>query len=780
MVDNFFSELNSVLPALSSPPSDDTTSAQTHRTLHLPDVKPADESTLRAFWKQLRAFYRDGQSPVAAKDLFPALLSTYRDFQRVQHDYPLWIPSDGSAVRSWSALLDEAIENTGRLLKDNARRLDWIVRQTANGAIAWVVAEALKTLKQQLHLSEGDAASLEEDIHRLSFPTQGQLISFSQTMPLQLMAAAIAHQTMDRAPLREEARLRKNRLEELLRLEISKRATTPESTKSSYGYGSVFLDFERISTVQPASASEAIPEARWNRLQSIQKTLNKWGEDPLACIVTSDDLIGEVRRTFPQAAVSSISETAVLFDRHMAEMAERMKALRIARLEEENKYNPEVHDAYFADFDWRAFTEDEIRACPPVIRIVTLDQMMKELTETSGLLATSRPIRYLTLRTHVGETAFEFHREPGALAISHRNTFVMQSTLLHPERAFQEFVRGLRHSSPALFYVMAPHSESPYLWAGAALEGRAFPEFVYDPRQGDAWGSRFVVEQNPQTDRNWPEYELRHGTKDEYAIRIPFTFADFAALEPSWQMHFLPVDPQFWTDDLIPYADYLRSTECYANIPFIWMVNAEGTLHKVALSHFLVLSGQERLDFWHFLQEFGGVNNYHVQLALKNARERFDQEKEAALNEMEERHRSAIEIVREETAREALAKLADSLLGLEAMPISSSSVVPPPTESTSETVVVPARAEEEVVISTEAWIETMRCTSCNECLNVNPNCFQYDGNKQAFIADARAATFAQLVTAAEKCPAKCIHPGAPLNPSEAGLDDLIRRAAKFG
>jgi pyruvate-ferredoxin/flavodoxin oxidoreductase len=35
------------------------------------------------------------------------------------------------------------------------------------------------------------------------------------------------------------------------------------------------------------------------------------------------------------------------------------------------------------------------------------------------------------------------------------------------------------------------------------------------------------------------------------------------------------------------------------------------------------------------------------------------------------------------------------------------------------------------------------------------------------------------VIGAEKCPAKCIHPGKPLNPDEPGLEALMDRAAPF-
>jgi pyruvate-ferredoxin/flavodoxin oxidoreductase len=57
--------------------------------------------------------------------------------------------------------------------------------------------------------------------------------------------------------------------------------------------------------------------------------------------------------------------------------------------------------------------------------------------------------------------------------------------------------------------------------------------------------------------------------------------------------------------------------------------------------------------------------------------------------------------------------------------------------------------------------------------------FAYDDNKQAYIKDPRAGTFAELVMAAERCPADIIHPGTPLNPKEKNLDKWIARAAPY-
>jgi pyruvate-ferredoxin/flavodoxin oxidoreductase len=92
----------------------------------------------------------------------------------------------------------------------------------------------------------------------------------------------------------------------------------------------------------------------------------------------------------------------------------------------------------------------------------------------------------------------------------------------------------------------------------------------------------------------------------------------------------------------------------------------------------------------------------------------------------------------------------------------------------------PAAAEDEDEgFALEPYIDTAMCTSCNECTNLNGQMFAYNENKQAYIKDPKAGTFAQLVQAAEKCPAAIIHPGDPLNPKEKDLEKWVKRAEKF-
>jgi pyruvate-ferredoxin/flavodoxin oxidoreductase len=87
--------------------------------------------------------------------------------------------------------------------------------------------------------------------------------------------------------------------------------------------------------------------------------------------------------------------------------------------------------------------------------------------------------------------------------------------------------------------------------------------------------------------------------------------------------------------------------------------------------------------------------------------------------------------------------------------------------------------EEEEGLAMEPYIESARCTTCNECTNLNRKLFAYNEKKQAFIKDPKAGTFRELVMGAERCPVRIIHPGTPLNPKEKDLEKWIKRGEPF-
>jgi pyruvate-ferredoxin/flavodoxin oxidoreductase len=91
-----------------------------------------------------------------------------------------------------------------------------------------------------------------------------------------------------------------------------------------------------------------------------------------------------------------------------------------------------------------------------------------------------------------------------------------------------------------------------------------------------------------------------------------------------------------------------------------------------------------------------------------------------------------------------------------------------------------AASSGEAAPSASAWIDSARCSSCDECVRRNPRMFVYDADKRAVLGDVRAGSYRELVEAAEHCKMAVIHPGEPWDANEPELSDLRQRAAVFG
>ena len=76
-------------------------------------------------------------------------------------------------------------------------------------------------------------------------------------------------------------------------------------------------------------------------------------------------------------------------------------------------------------------------------------------------------------------------------------------------------------------------------------------------------------------------------------------------------------------------------------------------------------------------------------------------------------------------------------------------------------------------------VDSQDCTGCGECMLVNPKMFGWNDKKQAVVLDPKGGPFKDCVKAAEKCPARVIHPGSPADPNEKGVEKLLKRAEKF-
>jgi ferredoxin len=157
---------------------------------------------------------------------------------------------------------------------------------------------------------------------------------------------------------------------------------------------------------------------------------------------------------------------------------------------------------------------------------------------------------------------------------------------------------------------------------------------------------------------------------------------------------------------------------------------------------------------WHRLQEHGGIHNSHAEQALAREKAAWEEQKRQELDAL----------------RQVAAAGPSSAVPAEVAAATVATAPAAPAETAAETARPP---------SDEPWIETIRCSSCNECQNINDKLFGYNENKQAYFKDLSAGTYRQIVEAAEACQVAIIHPGKPKNPSEPGLEELLERAKPF-
>ncbi len=278
---------------------------------------------------------------------------------------------------------------------------------------------------------------------------------------------------------------------------------------------------------------------------------------------------------------------------------------------------------------------------------------------------------------------------------------------------------------PAVAIVSVPTApgHDAHLAASLLYLSRTFPLFRYDPEQGT----------------NWPEhFELL--MEDE----LPITAADFAAVSEDFLDHFRVLPASAWDDEQMELTEYLTryTSQPPLAIPFLWVNDESGSAQRAVVTRDLVNLCRDRVRAWNIFEDLAGVRNTKIK-----------------------------EEARREGASEAIQRVVAMLRQGEQ--IASPAIL--------QAAVAPASVEEAppAAANEDPCIDSFLCTSCNDCFKINPRVFQYDSNKQAYIADAAAGTFAELVKAAAGCPARCIHPGTPRPGDSTATAQILAMAAKL-
>jgi len=473
-----------------------------------------------------------------------------------------------------------------------------------------------------------------------------------------------------------------------------------------------------------------------------------------------------------------------IFEGHMAKMADGFRTIRMAELELSGNYEPAKHDEFFTYFNWHGFTDEEWHLCPPVVALGG-DGAMYDigLQNLSRMMASGKPVKCIIVDTQVysntgGQACTsgfigqisdmaqygkaikgkeEPRKEIGLIAMAHRNTYVLQATLANTSHMIEGFIDGLMTKRPALFNLYTTcqpeHGVADDLGvhqAKLAVESRAYPIYKYNPDNGIKAAEAFDIDGNPAMEDLWPTYSLKYMEDGrEKSMDVAMTFADFAITEARFRKQFRKAPRDSWNDDMVPLVEFLELEEDdrEGKFPFIWAVDNKQQLSRVLVAKPIVESCEERRNHWIMLRGLAGVDVVETETV-----------------DLESKIR-----------KEVVGKISQGLMQLAGGNGEGIDALAMDTPAEAE-VAVPAEASGDYMAP---WLETEECTACDECIKINPKIFEYNGDKKAFIKDANAGPYQDLVKAAEKCTAQVIHPGLPADKSAKDADKWIKRGEKF-
>ncbi len=720
------------------------------------------------------AFYLTGKKqPARLEDigslkLRPALFSGYRNLTHLRYDFPLVLidePVGDRFAEPLSGLVDTILGKVaqgadGDRIRKHVLRLEQEIRTLvasgAKGLFSGLWDKAAKVLvKQDKLITESLARA------RANLNVDGEVLDCSAELPTRLLGHAWGITQMRRAErFNEDINRLIVKLSDIIQADYinSDAGKSAQNLKHSFGAGALnSFDYDAMSSIlKKVTARQTLPKKRRQRVLGLISTLQAQKFFP----TTGKSGAGNTPYSF---TFDTCSGALKAYRDRLPKAIELARAVAMAELEIKGEYSEARHEALFDSFGENGLDPEALALFPDyLVRLNATTLSGPEQSTLTEILSADLPFKILVQSDDIlekslienGHMAFTLRNKQLARMTMGLGVFVLQAPASNLIQMRQQVQQGLEYAGSAVFSIYSGDSPNtagipPYLVAAAARESRLFPAFTFDPSAGNNWAARFSIAENPQLENDWTLHDLVYQDEHCQTVRepVPYTLIDFVALDKRYGNHFAEVPKTAWSKDMTPVAEKIDKERRgqVESVPYLLMVDPASVLHRVLVDEKIVREARRCKTMWNSLQELGGIHNSHAENL----------------------------VAREKSAWEESSRVIETA---SAAPTAAPTTTPAPAPAA----VVAAPSEKEVEKSSdEAYIETPRCASCNECIQINDKMFVYDGNKQAFIADINAGTFAQLVEAAENCQVAIIHPGKPRNPNEPGLDDLIKRAEAF-
>ena len=673
---------------------------------------------------------RTGARLEASSGLRPALFAQYRDLTKLRYDYPVVLATDPGtdepAAIALSARIDELLRAIaregpdGERLRRNVLRIEREIRVLLSEGVDGTLSTLWSVACERLATRRGPAFTEDATRARAALHADGELLSCDPRTPSRLVTHLWRRAESGKArAMRTLIDTLSLRLSELVRADHLRSAEGRGTAALRSGVGAThqaLFDFDVMAKLLSApSGASALSALRRERISRTVATLR------------AERFFGSER---PFAfAFDSVDQALVAYGAREQAMAELVRAIAIAELEVRGGYVEAKHDAFFDSFGARSLSDADRSAFPDYLVVVS--------AERTDAAQRARVIEGLTCGipmkiVFATADAFGLDAQVATTAMGLGDAFVLQASAAQLYRVRDRVSAALAYRGPSLISVFAPSDRqgaASYLVSAAATESRAFPTFSYDPAAGPDWARRFTLHDDPQPERTWPAYSVSYADAAFRRVNetVAFTLADLAVCVPEQAAELAIVPRDGWDAALMPIDAWLDGPRD-GSVPFVYAVDGGAGLHRLVVGDRLARRTRRCAEAWRRLREIDALKREAVGTAPASV-----------------------------AAPVAVAVVA------EARPTTPVIAEDAPAAPSSD----------------EPYIETPRCTTCNECTGVNPRMFAYNDNKQAYIKDPSAGTFKDLVEAAEGCQVAIIHPGKPRDPKEPGLEELLQRAAAF-
>ncbi|WP_028536501.1 2-oxoacid:acceptor oxidoreductase family protein [Paludibacterium yongneupense] len=458
-----------------------------------------------------------------------------------------------------------------------------------------------------------------------------------------------------------------------------------------------------------------------------------------------------------------------IFEGISAQTVPDVRALRLARLELDDAYEPEVHDRELRYLNWGQFSKKELGLMPTVMTIggdgATYDIGFGAL---SRIMASGTPVKVLVLNTgaysntggqastssFLGQDAdlarfgsahhgkHESRKELGVIASFHPNVFVCSTSTALQGHFLKNTMAFLGYSDgPAVLDVYTPcqgeHGIADRASAHQsrlAVESRMNPVFVHDPRRGKTLHEWFSLEGNPDPDKTWTRTTLEYIDADGklQLLEIPLTPAHFAIGENRFKKQFRKLAGD--EAGLVPIEEYIDlSAEARSGkTPFIYTTDSKKRLQRLAPASHVVELVEERRRNWQLLQYLDGQ---HVA--------RLSAEHRASLDALQSQLRDSVQ--QRDASLDSIARAMADLAASSKAPTAGTIPIQPVAGGSapaSAPVTENKGAARPLVIFDEA--DQAKCTNCNTCHQDLPELFE----KTRIVVDGESREVARLIPGA--------------------------------